>query len=174
MITIISATNRPNSNSKKTAYAYHQLLKDKGVDSKVLSLELLNSDSQFMNIYGAKSEKFQQLLGEFIIPAERFIFVVPEYNGSFPGILKLFIDAMPQDLNKGKKAALVGIANGRAGNLRGIDHLTSVLHYVGIFIFPNKLPISSIDKLLNEKGDLTDLQTLTAINHQLTEFLNWK
>lgn len=174
MITIISATNRPNSNTKKIADAYYQLLENQPIETKMLSLEVLNSDPQFMNIYGPKSEKFQQLLAEFITPAERFVIVVPEYNGSFPGILKLFIDAIPPDLNKGKKAALVGVANGRAGNLRGIDHLTSVLHYIGIFVLPNKLPISSVSTLLNEKDEVKDAPTLTAMNKQLEEFLKWK
>jgi NAD(P)H-dependent FMN reductase len=48
-----------------------------------------------------------------------------------PGSLKLFIDACSvreyKQNFKGKKAALVGIASGRAGNLRGMDHLTGVM-----------------------------------------------
>jgi chromate reductase len=126
-----------------------------------------------MDLYGKHSEKFQQLLEEFIIPAEKFVFIVPEYNGSFPGILKLFIDAIHPDTNRGKKAALVGVATGRAGNLRGLDHLTSVLHYLGIYVHPNKLPISSVTTLLDQNGILKDDATEAVLNKQIKEFVHW-
>src|SRR3982751_2253778 len=109
-ITIISATNRPHSSTFKIAVFYAQLIEKQGIKTKILSLEKLSPDLQFMDLYGKQSEKFQQLLQEYIIPIEKFVFIVPEYNGSFPGILKLFIDAIHPDLNRGKKAALVGIS----------------------------------------------------------------
>lgn len=174
MITIISATNRPNSNTQKIAFSYAQLLEKQGVAAKTLSLEQLTPDMQFMNLYGKHSDKFQQLLGEYIIPAEKFVFIVPEYNGSFPGILKLFLDAIHPDLNRGKKAALVGVSSGRAGNLRGMDHLTGVLHYLGIHVHPNKLPISSVLGLLDEHGRVKDEMTMLVLEKQVKEFLNWK
>ncbi len=173
MITIISATNRPHSNTLKVAKSYTQLLEKQGVASRLLSLESLSPDLNFMDLYGKHSDKFQQLLEEFIIPAEKFVFIVPEYNGSYPGILKLFIDAIHPDVNRGKKAALVGVASGRAGNLRGLDHLTGVLHYLGIYVHPNKLPISSVTSLLNEEGTIKDEVTIKALDKQIQEFLSW-
>ena len=84
MITIISGTNRPGSNTLKVANEYHRILEEKGQPSCVFSLEgvsLLHRDAAF--------EKIEQ---EIIIPAHSFIFIVPEYNGSFPGALKLLFD----------------------------------------------------------------------------------
>ncbi|HET8962781.1 MAG TPA: NAD(P)H-dependent oxidoreductase, partial [Chitinophagales bacterium] len=141
MITVISATNRSHSNTEKIARFYVQLMEKQGVVPKLFSLEQLSPDMEFIDLYGKHSLKFQQLLDEYIIPAEKFVFIVPEYNGSFPGILKLFIDAVHPDLNRGKKSALVGVSAGRAGNLRGLDHLTGVLHYLGIHVHPNKIPV---------------------------------
>lgn len=173
MITIISATNRPDSNTYKIATAYSQLLDKQGVASKVFSLEQLTPDMQFIDLYGKHSEKFQQLLQEYIIPAEKFVFIVPEYNGSFPGILKLFIDAIHPDVNRGKKAVLVGVSSGRAGNLRGLDHLTGVLNYIGIHVHPNKLPISVVLTLLDEQGKIKDENTIKALEKQVGDFLKW-
>jgi chromate reductase, NAD(P)H dehydrogenase (quinone) len=173
MITIISATNRPGSSTSKVALNYLQLIEKQGVTAKILSLEKLTADLNFMDLYGKRSEKFQQLLEEYIIPAEKFVFIVPEYNGSFPGILKLFIDAIHPDVNRGKKAALVGVASGRAGNLRGLDHLTGVLHYLGIYVHPNKLPVSSILTLLDEQGKIKDENTIKVLEKQIVEFLKW-
>ena len=44
---------------------------------------------------------------EIVTKTDKFIFVIPEYNGSFPGVLKVFIDAcsFPESFYE-KKAAL--------------------------------------------------------------------
>lgn len=173
MITIISATNRPNSNTQKVALFYAQLMEKQGLVPKLFSLEQLSPDTKFIDLYGKQSDTFQQLLEEYIIPAEKFVFIVPEYNGSFPGILKLFIDAIHPDINRNKKAALVGVSSGRAGNLRGMDHLTGVLHYLGIHVHPNKLPISSVLGLLDEQGKIKDEGTIKALDKQIKEFITW-
>ncbi len=72
-----------------------------------------------------------------------------------------------------KKALLTGVSTGRAGNLRGMDHLADVLNYIKITVHPNRLPISVVDKLLSPEGRITDENTLTAINQQLDEFISW-
>jgi len=171
MITIISATNRPNSNSLKIAKNYAQLMEKQGVKSKLFSLESLPNDFIVTDLYNKRSENFQQLLDEYIIPAKKFVFIVPEYNGSFPGILKTFIDAIHPDINRGKMVALVGVASGRAGNVRGLDHLTGVLHYLGMHILPQKQPISSVLTLLNEDGTLKDENTIKALEKQIESLL---
>ena len=107
-----------------------------------------------------------------MIPSGKFIFISPEYNGSIPGVLKSFIDNT--DIKKvwpGKKALLTGISTGRAGNLRGMEHLTGILHYLKVNVHHNKLPISVVHNLLNEAGEITDPATLAAIGEQLEEFL---
>jgi NAD(P)H-dependent FMN reductase len=71
----------------------------------------------------------------------------------------------------GKKALLTGISTGRAGNLRGMDHLSGSLNYLKMAVHPNKLPISSVDKLLQGTGVITDKITLQEINRQLDEFI---
>ncbi|MCC6838141.1 MAG: NAD(P)H-dependent oxidoreductase, partial [Bacteroidia bacterium] len=92
---------------------------------------------------------------------------------SYPGILKLFFDAIHPDLNRGKKVGLVGVASGRAGNLRGMEHLTGVLNYLGMHVHPNKLPISSVLALINESGDLVDLNTLKVLEKHISDFTQW-
>ncbi len=171
MITIISATNRPNSNSLKIAKNYTQLMEKQGIESKLFSFERLPQNFIATDLYDKRSENFQQLLDEFIIPAKKFVFIVPEYNGSFPGILKTFIDALHPDINRGKLVALVGVSSGRAGNIRGMEHLTGILHYLGMHILPNKLPISSVLTLLNKDGILKDENTIKVLERQIEEFV---
>lgn len=164
MITIISGTNRKGSNTIKVAEQYRQLLLQRGVESNFVSLEHFN--------HYERDEAILKLEQDYLIPSEKFIFVSPEYNGSIPGVLKSLIDIT--DIRKvwwGKKALLTGVSTGRAGNLRGMEHLTGILNYMKVVVHPNKLPISVVDQLLNGVGVITDKGTLVAINNQLDEFL---
>lgn len=173
MITIISATNRPVSNSLKIAQLYSQIVEKQGFKPGVLSLEMVPVDIAFNELFSRRSGKFQELLDKYIIPSQKFVIIAPEYNGSFPGILKTFIDAMHPELLREKKAALVGVSSGRAGNLRGMDHLTGILHYLGLHVHPNKLPISSVLSLLDDKGNLTDEKTNKALEKHALDFVKW-
>lgn len=92
MITIISGTNRPHSNTFKLASYYQQKLTDRSVDAHILSLADLSADFITADMYKSRSPAFQPYQDR-ITATEKFIFIIPEYNGSFPGILKTFVDA---------------------------------------------------------------------------------
>jgi NAD(P)H-dependent FMN reductase len=179
MITVISGTNRPNSKTRLFAEQFYEILQAKTDDTiHFLSLEdlpanILNDD---MYLASGQSKTLTKIQDKMILPATKFYIVSPEYNGSFPGILKLFIDACSvreyKASFKGKKAALAGIADGRAGNLRGMDHLTGILHHVGTAVMPATLPISSLKTLLTPEGKINDI-TLKAMEAHVTQFLEF-
>ncbi|MFC4263728.1 NADPH-dependent FMN reductase [Ferruginibacter yonginensis] len=164
MITIIVGTNRKGSNSKKIALIYHQLLTEVGVESKVLSLD--------EHLVYEKNDAFTSMEATFLKPAERFIFIVPEYNGSYPGILKLMIDNSDvYNVWSSKKALLTGVSTGRAGNLRGLEHFTGALLHLKMNVHYNRLPLSVVHTMLDENGALTHEPTLNTIKAQINEFL---
>lgn len=166
MITIVSGTNRKGSNTLKVAKEYQRVLKEKGIEAGLFSLEGIN-----VMEHNAAFEKIEQ---EVIIPTTRFIFIVPEYNGSFPGVLKMLFDtSKSHEIWFHKLALITGNATGRAGNLRGMDHLADILNYVKITVHPNKLPISQVNRLMDAEGKFTDEGTLKAIGNQLDEFIKW-
>jgi Predicted flavoprotein len=166
MYTIISATNRKGSHSEKVADVYHKICSSKGIDARVLTLvglDVLETNPVFTRIEN-----------ELLIPSQKFIFIMPEYNGSYPGVLKAMIDIT--EVKKvwwWKKALLTGVSTGRAGNLRGMDHITGSLHHLNVFVHPNKLPISSIDKVMDSQGMIHNQATIAAINLQLEQFINF-
>lgn len=166
MYTIISGTNRINSKTLKVARLYRRLLLQKGIDASLLSLEGLNVLE--------RNPDYIAIEDKILIPATKFIFISPEYNGSIPGVLKCLFDI--SDIQRawwGKKALLAGVSSGRAGNLRGMEHLTGILHFLKVNVHHNKLPISAVHTLLNGEGDITDAITLDAINLQLEEFIGF-
>lgn len=179
MITVISGTNRQSSESLLFARQFVSFLQQHGEEPvKLLSMETMPHDWFHIGMYekGGQSASLQALQDEYIIPAAKFMIVTPEYNGSFPGVLKLFFDACSvrkyTDSFKGKKAALAGIATGRAGNLRGMDHLTGILHHLGTIVMPAALPISRIGGLVDE-GEILDEGTLKVMEQYAINFLEF-
>lgn len=162
--TIVSGTNRTGSNTLKIAQQYKDLLAQKGIEANLLSLENLDVST--------RNEQIRELETSLLIPTTKFIFISPEYNGSIPGVLKSLFDSSDiQSCWWGKKALLVGVSTGRAGNLRGMEHLTGILHYLKMMVHHNKLPISVVNVLLNLDGSIKDEPTLKAIHQQLDEFI---
>jgi NAD(P)H-dependent FMN reductase len=72
-----------------------------------------------------------------------------------------------------KKALLTGVATGKGGNIRGLEHITGTLNYLKVFVHPNRLPISQVDLLLDNQGKISDEKTILAIQAQLAEFINF-
>ena len=71
---------------------------------------------------------------------------------------------------KGKKAALIGISSGRSGNVRGLEHLTGVLHYLQVEVCSAKPVISGIDGLL-EGESLNNEEANKVLQAQAERFL---
>lgn len=166
MITVIAGTNRPDSKTLLVASRYYEWLKEQSIDAHLLSLE-------HRQVW-ERGPSMLALEKEFLIPAQKFIFIMPEYNASFPGILKLMIDN--SDIKKCwwyKKAALVGISDGRAGNLRGLEHMTAILHYMKVNVLYNKLVLSRINEEIDSTGQVLKPETEDLMHIQLNELLKF-
>ncbi len=172
-ITIISATNRVDSNTEKIANHYLSVLRGKGVEASILNLKDLPETFLTSDLYGKRSSEFQKIIDTYVEHQQKFIFISPEYNGSFAGVLKVFLDAIPPKSWQDNKACLVGVSAGRAGNLRGLEHLTNILNYLKVNVYHNKLPISVVSNLLDAAGNLSDVETQKVIEFQLDGFLKF-
>jgi chromate reductase len=147
IITLISGTNRTNSLTHRFAAIYGEMLREQGAEVRFLPLTELPTEILLPEVY-EKDQKPRQVLElqeQYFIQAEKFVFIFPEYNGSIPGVLKLLIDGLDPKLSfKGKKASMIGLATGRAGNLRGLDHLSSILQHMQVTVMPYLLPVSRV------------------------------
>jgi NAD(P)H-dependent FMN reductase len=177
-LTIISCTNRPESRSLAVANIYASLSKDTWTSVSVHSLEELNGMTIEASMYGAEhqDEKIKRFQDEVILPGNHFLFVIPEYNGTFSGILKFLIDAVSiRDKDKsfkGKNVAMIGVASGRSGNLRGMDHLTNALNYLGMNTFQSKILVSQIHKVLSPEGTM-DEATMDLFKSHSMQYLDY-
>lgn len=178
MILVINGTNRhDNKTSVVSKFVYDWLCENTGSDVKYYSLEALPSLYNLSEMYEAEKQhhEINKIQNEWFIPYENWIIISPEYNGSFPGVLKLFFDALSvrklSETFHHKKVGLIGVSDGRAGNIRGMDHLTAMLNYLKMTVYHNKLPISSAKTMI----DNNQLQppTTKILEAYLADFTRW-
>ena len=170
MISIIIGTNRPNSMSKKVAFYYKTLLDKLNVENQIVDLNLLPENFAFSALYGnAGTNEAFNMLKQMIESSEKFVFIVPEYIGSFPGVLKTFIDGLsfPQSLIH-KKAALVGVSSGVKGGAIALSQLKDIFNYLGLKVLAQKVKIPNLFKNF-VNGEITDslIKTLIGVQAKL-------
>jgi chromate reductase len=137
MITIVCGTNRPNSNSMLISTKYATHLTEKGQASQILNLQDLPHDFIYCDMYGNRSDQMNDVITSFFENIEKFVFVIPEYNGGFPGVLKAFVDCLPSQMFHNKKAGLVGV-------------------YLKVNVLYSKPKLSQIEAILAKDPELKD------------------
>lgn len=173
MITIVASTNRTDNKTEIVAGHYQKLLIEKGVEAQTFSLHSLPNDFITSEMYGTRSSDFAKEVTQYFENADKFVFIIPEYNGSYPGILKVLIDGLHPRYFKGKKAGLIGISDGHAGNLRGLEHLTGVLHHMRMMVHYSQPKLSEIDKTMDDDKQIIDPRTLKLLNEHADFIVNF-
>ncbi|UBM58000.1 NAD(P)H-dependent oxidoreductase [Marinilongibacter aquaticus] len=147
-IGLLVGTNRRTAMSLEMAKYYGKKLNERGVEYEVLDLATLPEDFAFSALYHNKGKNpHYNTFQERIDGIDKWFVFVPEYNGSFPGVLKTFFDGLryPDSLTD-KKVAMVGLANGTLGNAVGLGHLNDILSYMGANVLGLRVKLGEIGK----------------------------
>ena len=134
------------------AELYQSILLEKGAESEILELEHLPADFTATALYenNGKNPEYNAF-HDRVKEGKKFVFIVPEYNGSFPGILKTFIDGMTYpNTFRNKKCALVGISSGIGGGGIALSHLTDIFHYLGMHVLALKPKLAKIEQNMSD------------------------
>ena len=173
MIVIISGTNRPGSNTRKVtahvAAVYHSL----GVKTHLLDLAELPPEIFAPTAYAEKPASLARFTDP-ILAADGLVIVTPEYNGSVPGILKYFIDMLPfPESFEQRPVCFVGLAAGVWGALRPVEQLQAIFGYRNAYIFPERVFMPGIGKLLNDAGQFTNPDLEQRLRKQAEGFVGF-
>jgi NAD(P)H-dependent FMN reductase len=175
MTTIVAATNRPNAISKQIAQIYQNILQQKNaeISTQILSLDALPTDFLNTVLYQKEKPASFNALQEMVDNSQKFVFIIPEYNGSYPGALKVFTDALsfPRSF-KGKKAALVGLSSGTQGAAMAMSHYADVLNYLGMHTLALRPRLININKNIAD-GQLTSTEYHSFLEVQAAELLDF-
>lgn len=173
-IYIVSGTNRQQAVSLQVANIYLKEFKALDVDAEIIDLRQLPADYLFAGLYenAGKSDitiDFRKKMRE----GQKFVFVIAEYNGSFPGVLKAFIDGLEfPDSFTNKKCALVGLSAGEQGAVLAMSHLTDILNYCGAHVLAKKPKLASIGAFLKD-GEITNERYIKHIKLQVQQLLDF-
>ncbi len=173
MIAVISGTNRPGARTLAVAKTVVGMLQDEGEATRLLDLADLPHSLFLPESYAQQPDGFE-VFQQTILDAHGILIVVPEYNGSYPGVLKYFIDMLefPASLVD-KPAAFVGLSAGRWGGIRSVEQLKMVFQYRHGHLYGRACYIPGIGDLLDENGRLTDPEVEDRLRTTVTGFANF-
>ena len=174
---VLCGTNRPGANTRKVSNHILELLKaplnkTSLGSAKMIDLGEFSADIYSPEAYATKPAWFQKYQ-DLILSAKGMIIVTPEYNGSFPGVLKYFIDMLkfPESL-VGLPVAFVGVGAGQFGALRSVEQLMQILTYRNAHIFGPKLYVPRVHELIAPDGSLGEQEErLKALVESFVEFV---
>ncbi len=173
MITIIAGTNRADSVSSKVATFLAETYGGLGVEAGVIDLVDLPLETLAPNAYFEKPPKVQEFI-ERILASSGLVMVVPEYNGSMPGALKLFVDMLPYPESfEDRPVSFVGIAAGQFAGLRPVEHLQQVFGYRNALNFPRRVFIPAVGSVIKAEGGLPASEYATRLREQAEAFLSY-
>lgn len=153
---IISGTDRPNSNALRISkYVQHQY-QEEGIEANIIDLQEFPLEQVSGGRYGEHLPEVDAFVSRGV-EADGLVIICPEYNGGYPGILKLFIDYMPFPGSLDKKPiAMVGEANGAFGAMRAVEQLQQVVGYRNAHVFPERVFIARVNENFDEETGIKD------------------
>ena len=171
MIAILSGTNRPLSRTRLITNEVKSHYQSLSVAHRLLDLADLPAEIFSPSAYEKKPEAFASF-SDAVLDADGLVVVTPEYNGSFPGMLKYFIDMLkfPESFEQ-RPVCFVGLAAGAWGALRPVEQLQQIFGYRNAYLFPVRVFIPFVHKALNEQGAVTNADISKRLRLQAEGFV---
>lgn len=172
MIYIISGTNRKGSKTFELAKIVQKEFNSLGKETQIIDLCDLPLDTLHLANYGSEVHSDIGNVVRNLGQAEGIYIITPEYNGSFPGILKYFIDhfSYPETFEY-RPIAFTGLG-GRFGGLRPVEHLQQVFNYRNAFVYPVRAFIINAPQVI-ANGELNDTAYMKLIQKQANGFIKF-
>ncbi|HKK54431.1 MAG TPA: NAD(P)H-dependent oxidoreductase [Patescibacteria group bacterium] len=167
-ITIILGTAREGRQSiKPFEYLYELLSKKDDIEIKKIDVKDFNLNKTIAPWTQSKeNEEFKAIVKN----CEAFILVVPEYNHSFPGELKLLLDQALKEY-KNKPVIVTGVSAGGFGGVRAVESLIPMLSAVGLKYIPHPLYFSNVEETFKLNKKELDDKYQDKINKSVDELL---
>jgi NAD(P)H-dependent FMN reductase len=162
LIVGISGTNRPDN---FTSRALAVTLDEVGRSDRDCRTETVDGRHLQIGFPGSPPTDDARRLQSLLREAGGVVFATPEYHGTFSAFTKLIIENLghPSAL-RNKPVALLGVAAGRIGAIKSVEHLRSVLAHVGALVIPGSISVAGIQTAFDRStGAITDAHTEEAL-----------
>ena len=182
ILAFASSTRRESFNKKLVAIAA-QGAGEAGaevrlIDLKDFPLPLFDQDLEADQGMPEMGKKLKKLF----IDHDGLLIASPEYNSSFPAVLKNAVDWVSRPAPgepslaafRGKVATLMSASPGALGGLRGLAHVRSILGNIGVIVLPGQIAVAQAHEAFNPDGTLKDPKRqagIEGLGRTLAEFL---
>ena len=141
-------------------------------DVRIDDLPLYNQD------HDATPSEQAKRLKSHISGAQGVLFVTPEYNRSFPGVLKNAIDHASRPYGQsawaGKPAGVIGASGGAIGTALAQQHLRNVLAYLDMpTLGQTEAFVQFKDGLVDAQGKVTVEATAKFLQAWIDKYVAW-
>ncbi len=90
-----------------------------------------------------------------VLKADGIVVIAPEYNHSFPGTLKTFMDTLLKEYIH-RAVGLVGVSAGPWGGTRVIESMVPMVRELGLMVTFTDLQFPFVSKSFDESGNMVD------------------
>ena len=152
-IVCISGTNRPDNYTARALAIVVDALRQSQADPVVFDARTLS-----LAYPGYPDPGDGERLRTAVAAAPGVILATPEYHGSFCAMTKLILENLgfPSVL-AGKPVALVGVAAGRIGAIKALEHLKSVCVHIGALVVPGAaVSVAGVQQMFDAQGRCTN------------------
>src|SRR5467141_2365779 len=166
LIPVILGTARQGRESEHAArFVFEQTKKRAGVESEFIDVCKLP-----MRLDDAGEQMKDPTFSATIDRCDRLIIVTPEYNHSFPGLLKHALDMNLKEYIH-KAVGICGVSAGPFGGARVIENLLPVMRELGLVTIFWDVNFSSVQKVFAEDGRLLDESYIRRVDKFLKELI---
>ena len=159
---ILGTTRKGRMSHHAAGFVLGELRGRKGVTTELLDIGELSLPVDDAG-EGVKDKRFSAAMER----ADALVIVTPEYNHSFPGLLKHVLDSCLKEYIH-KAAGIVGVSAGPFGGTRVIEHFQPVLRELGLVSIFWDINFGSVEKAFEPDGQLLD----RAYVHRTAKFLS--
>lgn len=174
MIEIIAGTNRPGANALKLAGIIRGYYRDRGREANILSLSEMPQEIFLPSSYAQKPSSWKAI-SDRVLNADGLHVIVPEYNGSFPGVLKYFVDMLkfPESFER-RCVCFTGEAAGIWGGFRAVEQIQMIFGYRDAVMLPDRVWIPGINQKWNAEGTgLAEEALVARLRDQVERFIDF-
>jgi len=164
---ILGTTRRGRMSAHVARFVTNELSKRPGVVT-----ELIDIAEMPLPVDGAGDEIKDPAFSQKMENADGLVIVAPEYNHSFPGLLKHVLDTCLEEYIH-KAAGIVGVASGPFGGTRVVQSLLPVLRELGLMTTFTDLNFSSVGKAFGDEGKLKDEEAWARRTANFLDELIW-
>ena len=165
-IPVILGTARQGRESEHPArFVFEQTKKRAGVETEFIDVRTLP-----MKLDDAGEQMKDPKFAATIERCDGLIVVTPEYNHSFPGMLKHALDMCLKEYIH-KAVGICGVSAGPLGGPRVIESLLPVMRELGLVTIFEDVNFGKIGMLFDERGQLLDQNFVRRVDGFLNELI---